>query len=276
MRPTGEFVVVWNTYSYDPSPYGGDDRDLKGQLFTADGTPVGNEFLVSFADYSYYHSVAMGPGGDFVVVWDEPVGTFYKTIFARRYASDGSSLGSEFEVSQDTYDVYYHRQPSATSNAAGEFIVAWTGFSYPNSTDEIHARRLASDGAPLGDQFKVSSYTSSNDAAFPSVASGAAGRFIVTWSSSESSGTDTSGTSVHARLFASDGSPVADEFQVNTYTTDDQLRPSVAMGPSGGRVTVWSSEGSHGTDNSSWSVQKTSWALIFADGFESGDASAWN
>ncbi len=271
MRPTGEFVVVWSTYNY---LYPHVDFDLNGQLFTADGTPVGNEFQVNSADYVYYHSVAMGPGGHFVVVWGQPDG-YYQTVLARLYASDGSSLGDTFQVNEDSDTLVDHRQPSVASNADGEFIVAWTGLTYTSFNEEIHARRLAADGAPLGDQFKVSTYTSSYDAASPSVASDAAGNFIVAWHSDGSSGTDTSATSVHARFYASDDSPLSDEFQVNTYTTDDQHRPSVAMGPAGGYAIVWSSEGSHGTDTSSWSIQKTPGALIFADGFESGDTSAW-
>ncbi len=273
MRPTGEFVVVWRTYNYIYSYGGSADFDVNGQLYTADGTPVGNEFQVNSADYVYYHSVATAPGGHFVVVWGEPVDGFYETIFARLYASDGSSVGGAFQVNEDsdTLDI----EPSVASNADGEFIVAWAGLSYYIPGTEIHARRLAADGAPLGDPFQVSTYTSSYRADSPSVASDAAGNFIVAWHSDESSGTDTSGTSVHARLYASDDSPLTDEFQVNTYTTNGQHRPSVAMGPAGGYAIVWSSEGSHGTDMSSLSIQKTPGALIFADGFESGDTSAW-
>ena len=51
-----------------------------------------------------------------------------------------------------------------------------------------------------------------------------------------------------------DPSPVA-SFQVNTYTTDIQDDPSVGLGADGDFVVVWHSDGSSGTDSSSFSIQ---------------------
>jgi hypothetical protein len=45
------------------------------------------------------------------------------------------------------------------------------------------------------------------------------------------------------------------QFQVNTYTTDDQEVPHVATAGDGSFVVVWGSEGSSGTDANGWSVQ---------------------
>jgi len=49
--------------------------------------------------------------------------------------------------------------------------------------------------------------------------------------------------------------PFASEFQVDTYTTLHQRRPSVASDGSGNFVVVWDSYGSPGSDHSSYSVQ---------------------
>ncbi len=103
------------------------------------------------------------------------------------------------------------------------------------------------------------------------------------WQSDGSAGTDSSGssaTSIQGRRYASDGSTVGGEFQVNTYTTDVQSRSGVvALGADGDFVVVWESEGSSGTDSSDRSVQgqrfRTPAPPIFADGFESGDTTAW-
>ncbi|MCG8455583.1 MAG: hypothetical protein MI919_04825, partial [Holophagales bacterium] len=54
-----------------------------------------------------------------------------------------------------------------------------------------------------------------------------------------------------------DGSAVGAEIQVNTYTTSFQDSPSVAVDADGDFVVVWTSNGSDGTDNSSYSIQKT-------------------
>ena len=70
-----------------------------------------------------------------------------------------------------------------------------------------------------------------------------------------SGGSDSSGYSVLGQRFDSQGAPLGDEFQVNTYTTDDQVLPAVTVDTDGDFVVVWSSDGSGGSDSDSWSVQ---------------------
>ncbi len=91
-----------------------------------------------------------------------------------------------------------------------------------------------------------------------------------------SSGTDTSSDSVQGQHFASDGSPVGGEFQINTYTTSHQQGPALSITGGGNFVVVWSSWGSASTDTHHNSIQKAMPPLIFADGFESGDTGAWS
>ncbi|MGB5294642.1 MAG: hypothetical protein WBP34_06805, partial [Thermoanaerobaculia bacterium] len=50
-------------------------------------------------------------------------------------------------------------------------------------------------------------------------------------------------------------SAIGGEFQVNTYTTDDQRFPSVAIDPAGDFVVVYQSFGSAGTDSAGTSIQ---------------------
>ena len=100
------------------------------------------------------------------------------------------------------------------------------------------------------------------------------GDFVVVWNSRGSGGTDSSARSIQGQRYASDGSAVGGQFQVNTYTTDYQYFSSVALDADGDFVVVWESEGSGGTDSDGLSIQMTP-GLIFADGFESGDTGAW-
>ena len=48
---------------------------------------------------------------------------------------------------------------------------------------------------------------------------------------------------------------VGSEFQVNSYTTDDQGRPSVSSATDGDFVVAWESDGSSGTDDWFYSIQ---------------------
>src|SRR5262245_54391576 len=49
--------------------------------------------------------------------------------------------------------------------------------------------------------------------------------------------------------------PLGGDFAVNSYTTGNQERPAVAAGPAGDFVVAWASNGSTGTDTSSYSIQ---------------------
>ncbi|MCP3976128.1 MAG: DUF11 domain-containing protein [bacterium] len=53
------------------------------------------------------------------------------------------------------------------------------------------------------------------------------------------------------RHFNRRGIPFGNDFQVNTYTTDDQLAPAVAIGADGDFVVAWESIGSSGSDDGS-------------------------
>ncbi len=129
----------------------------------------------------------------------------------------------------------------------------------------------------LGAEFQVNSYTSSNQGD-PAVATASDGDFVVVWRNAGSTATDSSNYSVQGQRYASDGSVLGGEFQVNSYTTDYQKDPAVGMVSDGDFVVVWTSGGSGGTDPSSPSVQGQRFLgphWIFTDGFESGDTSAW-
>ena len=74
------------------------------------------------------------------------------------------------------------------------------------------------------------------------------------------------------------GNPIGDQFQINSYTTSSQAAAAVAADPNGGFLVTWDSATSGGTDSSGRSIQAQRYlpTLIFADGFESGDTTAWS
>ena len=107
---------------------------------------------------------------------------------------------------------------------------------------------------PEGSEFQVNTYSVFFQA-FPSAAVDADGDFVVVWSGDVSTGTDTGSLSIQGQRYASDGSAQGAQFQVNTYTTNSQYRPSVAVNADGDFVVVWESYGSSGTDTAYRSVQ---------------------
>ena len=154
----------------------------------------------------------------------------------------------------------------------GRFVVAWES-SYPCS--DIQAQRFASDGAPAGSQFQVNTDTNACQLD-PSVAVHGAGDFVIAWVSGYSPYPPVG--DIRARAFGAQGTPMGNDFRINTYTTGRQFNSAVSRSANGSFVVVWDSPGSYGTDNSGSSIQgrRYSNGVLFSDGFESGDTSAWS
>jgi hypothetical protein len=257
---TGDFVVVWES----AGSLGSDtsDHSVQGQRYDASGSPIGGEFQINnYTTGSQDHaSVASDSAGNFVVVWQsagssgaDVSGT---SVQGQRYDASGSAVGGEFQV--NSYTTGRQARPSVASDSAGNFVVVWQSIgSAGNDTSglSVQGQRYAAGGSKIGGEFQVNTYTTSNQSG-PSIASDSAGNFVVVWESYGSAGSDTSAWSVHGRSYGASGSPTSAEFQVNSYTTDDQFIAAVASNSAGTKfVVVWESNGSAGSDTSNSSVQ---------------------
>ena len=117
-----------------------------------------------------------------------------------------------------------------------------------------------------------------NYQAGPAVASEADGGFVVAWYSDESAGSDTS-TSVQARRFAVDGTPLGPELQVNSTTVGLQWMPAVAARPDGSFVVAWENGVENYPPPPVWLYDVRAQLMLgafFYDGFETGDSSRWS
>ncbi len=268
----GDFVVTWTSRGSPDTDNSG--YSVQGRLYASDGSPRTGQFQVNAYTTArqFRAAVSMADAGEFVVAWEFYgfySGYIYYGIAARRFASDGTAIGDDFQINNIT--TANEQNPSVAATVAGDFVVVWNShYGY-----DIHGQRFASDGSSVGDQLQISTYTT-DDQLFPAVAAAADGGFVVAWRSNGSSGTDASSNSVQVRVFDSKGSAIGTERQVNTYTTSSQSGPEVAIDGAGNYLVVWTSEGSASNDSDGHSVQRTPVAPVFADGFESGDTSSWS
>lgn len=165
-------------------------------------------------------------------------------------------LGPELQV--NTYTTGDNKNPEVASDANGNFVVVWTNYDGSAGSDSsygsVQLQRFSASGALAGPEFQVNSYTTGGQRD-PSIALDALGNSVVVWWSDGSAGSDTDGRSIQGRRFDSTGAPLGNEFQINSYTTGDQLRPAVASDPAGNFVVVWTSDGSEGSDTDDSSVQ---------------------
>jgi hypothetical protein len=240
---SGNFVVVWRSEGQDGSLFG-----VFGQRYASSGAPLGPEFRVnSYTTNSQYHpSVGADSSGNFVVVWKSVAqyGAF-GPIMGQRFASSGTPLGTEFRV--NTITTNGPRLPVVAADAAGNFLVVWYADDGAPGDVNLFGQRFAAAGAPLGPQFRVNTWTT-----FPqveqAVSADSAGNFVVVWRSDFEDGLY---GGIFAQRFAGTGAPLGPEFRVNTFTNENQTRPSVAAGSAGGFVVVWQS---YTQDGSIWGV----------------------
>ncbi|MFC1851234.1 hypothetical protein ACFL27_13645 [candidate division CSSED10-310 bacterium] len=180
---------------------------------------------------------------------------FKKAIFFLMVVVVPGLATADFQV--NTYTTYNQRRPAVAVDNNGDFVVVWKsyGSNYGDSSSpSIQGQRYASDGSFLGSQFQVNNYTT-NIQDSPKVAVESNGDFVVVWNSDGSNYGDVSGESSQGQRFDSNGNFIDSQFQINTYTTNNQKFPEVSMNDDRDFVVVWSSNGSAQTDTSSYSIQ---------------------
>jgi hypothetical protein len=245
----GDFVVVWSSFGEDGYVDElGFSRGVFARRFNAAGTPLATAFQVNtfFTRNQYDPDVALDSDGDFVVVWisylqDGSEGG----VFGKRFNSSGAALGSEFQINSVTLG--YQVRPKVALDADGDFVVVWASTTIDGGGYGVAARRFNSSGVALGVETRVNSFTAGAQTG-PAVDRVTDGAFVVTWVSLAQDG---SGTGVFGQRFASSGSPAGPEFAINTYVTNYQLSPAVAMDDDGDFAVVWNS---YLQDGSSWGV----------------------
>ncbi len=279
----GGFLMVWHsTGSFGADSAG---RSIQARRYSAAGAPFGAELEVNAytPGDQMDPAVAALPSGDFAVVWNNisgsPGDSSERSIQGRLVDADGVPLGGEFQVNSFTPGTQYN--PAVAALADGGFVVVWSSATSPaGDTDfAILGQRFDASGAPLGDELQVNTsliYVQS----MPAVAGGDDGSFLVAWRSGDfaSGGVDGDRYGIAARAFAGSGTPLGDELVVNTYTSGLQESPAVAAAPDGRYLVAWQSNGSWGNDTT-LSIQARAYevtALVFWDGFETGDAGRWS
>jgi len=157
----------------------------------------------------------------------------------------------EFKVNSYTTSGQYY--PSLGMDDAGKFVVTWSGAG--NGDDAgIYAQKYNADGSPNGSQFLVNSFTA-NTQNNPSIGMANDGSFVISWNSYGEDGDSTSYTNVYAQKYNADGTTNGSEFRVNTFTTNSQIFPSIAMNKSTGSfIITWGSTTQEGESAGNYNV----------------------
>ena len=135
----GNFVVTWQSLGQDGSYYG-----TYGQLYSATGAKVGNEFRVNTHTASDQNlpSVTGLSNGRFVVTWSsEGQDGSGRGIYGQLYSASGTALGNEFRL--NTYTANQQDQASVAGLSNGHFVAAWQSNLQDGSEYGIYGQRFS-------------------------------------------------------------------------------------------------------------------------------------
>jgi hypothetical protein len=236
MEPDGDFVVAWTSRDQD-----GDGDGVFGQRFAASGTARGAEFRVNTYTTGWQRggSVAVGKGGDFVVVWASPQDGSDTGILGQRFDAAGNAIGLAFQI--NTFTTSGQFGPVVGRASDGSFVVGWSSWYVDGHESGIAARRLDASGNPVGSEMLVNTYTPGTQL-LADVAVDPNGNFVVVW---ERWAGYMPYDGVFAQRYDAEGNRLGSEFVVNSYTTGGQTFGSASMLPDGGFVATWTSYDSH-------------------------------
>jgi hypothetical protein len=200
------------------------------------GDPVG-EFQVNtfFTGDQNSPKIAVDSAGNFIITYESQIDNNRFGIGAQRFNSQGEKTGTEIVVNSITAN--NQLRPAIAMNSSGKSVIAFetTNLSFDDS--DIFVRLINSNGVPQGTDIRVNQNQSLMDSD-PTVAIDQNGNFLVAWMRGAQF---SSNYNIYARRFDSNGTPLGNEFIVNTYTPDRQMFPKAEMDYTGNSVITWSS-----------------------------------
>jgi len=229
---SGNVIVVWNE-----SQGGIDSPDIFARRYDSAGAAIGVPFRVNpdATGPQRGGAVSAAADGTFVVAWEEdrpvPADTQPSSIRALRFDSLGVPVGTAFTV--NTYTPSYQSYPAVAHDGSGNFTIAWTSDGQDGSGTGVFAQRFANTGAPMGPEFQVNTYTTSNQSPnqAPAIAAAPDGTVIIAWYSAGQDDGDisVSGGGVYAQRYDAGGAALGTEFRVNQATDGGQGVNGIAV-----------------------------------------------
>jgi Ca2+-binding RTX toxin-like protein len=229
----GSFVAVWQDFSNSTSKT--DITEIRAQIFNADGSKRGAEFLVgaNTAGFQSEPAVTVLNDGHFLVAWESRVSGVY-SIQARAFQADGTSIGDNFQVATNG-NVNPH--PSITALSDGGFAVAFEVAGL-----DIAVQSFSAALQPVGSRVLIKSPT--NDWYSDPTIVALQGKYAVAFQE----WTSTSFVN-HQLMFNNDGTAAAGSVPFTVSATDGSLSyPDATTLSNGMTVFAWS-DTTKDTDN---------------------------
>jgi hypothetical protein len=143
----GNFVITWQDERNG-------DWDIYFQRYNSDGILLGNNSRVedtTESGYQWNPSISSDDAGNFIITWQDRRNVDFD-IYAQRYLSDGTAIGGNFKVNDDSV-IVYHSSPDISIDESARFLITWTDSR--NCNQDIFAQRYLSNGTAYGNNFQL-------------------------------------------------------------------------------------------------------------------------
>ena len=237
-RPDGGIVAVWQSWEADGAHWG-----VAGRLFDANAQPISPEIVIN--DYSSEEQVSPNvvslPDGRFVAVYNSKgqAGPGYD-VFVRSFDATGNAMGPSMQV--NSFAQNNQGGGSIVHIGNDRLLVIWYSIGLDGSGYSTAGRLLDLNAMPLGPEFLVNDF-SPNDQFFSDLVRLAGGGALAAWQSQGQDADGNGGWGVFGQRFDATGNKIGKEFQVNTFTEEDQRLPQITAMPDGGFFIGWMSDG---------------------------------
>jgi len=143
MDGNGNFIISWQSSGQDGNGIG-----IYAQKYNADGSVNGSEFRVNTYTTGAQQNplISIDTTGNFIITWNGNGIGDLSGIYAQRFNSSGTKLGSEFLV--NSYTTNNQMYPEISINDNGYFVISWEGCGLGDSSG-IFAKRFDSSGNVL-------------------------------------------------------------------------------------------------------------------------------
>jgi hypothetical protein len=217
--PDGSFVVTWVT-----SPTDGGPNQIKAQLFSRSGAPIGGEFQVNATGSSLFEAnVTSLADGRFLISWDD---WSSQSVKAQIFDSAGGRVGAILNLAT----TYAQGFGDVVGLANGGFVATWRD---GNNSWDVKAQIFSASGAKVGAEFLAHTNVtgSQND---PSALALADGGFVLAWAT-----TGNGAPRIEAQIFTASGQRAGGEIVVNTLSGDWMGGQVLTALPDGGFLIAW-------------------------------------
>lgn len=210
------YFVVWSSRKQD-----GDSDGVFGFFIDNDGNKIGEEFQINtYTSGSQSWTSVASDGNGYMVVWHGPKQSGEVKVYGQLFDNNLNPVGTEIELDND--DNYAQRYPCISSDGS-KYLIVWQ--VYNGVYYEIRGQFLSQTGSFIGESFVINTnpvWTWIGG----SIVKTDGNNFLCIWTMSNYTGND---REVVGQLISSCGEKIGNEFQINTYSVNNQSRDSIGF-----------------------------------------------